>query len=254
LRAIQEGEVEPVGARKPVKVDARIISATNRDLAADVSAGRFREDLFYRLHVFPITVPALAERTEDIPELVRHFLARFAAEEGKSIRTIGSEALALLAAYRWPGNVRQLENAVFRAVVLAETDEVGVGEFPQIATQLARDPAGEPGTAIVAPAASLAAAMAISEEHSPGLGGSIAPYGSVAVGTLQLTDPAGEVRPLEDVETEVIRFAVTHYRGQMSEVARRLRIGRSTLYRKLDLLGFEADDPEADNQSAVKAL
>ncbi|HEV3371705.1 MAG TPA: sigma-54 dependent transcriptional regulator [Xanthobacteraceae bacterium] len=262
LRAIQEGEVEPVGARRPVKVDARIISATNRDLAADVSAGRFREDLFYRLHVFPITVPALAERPEDIAELVRHFLARFAAEEGKPIRAISGEALALLANYRWPGNVRQLENAVFRAVVLAETDEVGVGEFPQIVTQLARDPAGasgdirppdEPCPGIAPPAPSLAGAMAIQDDHTPGLGGSTAPYG-MPTGTLQLTDPAGEVRPLEDVETEVIRFAVTHYRGQMSEVARRLRIGRSTLYRKLDLLGFEAEGSEADNQSAVKAL
>src|SRR6202049_1987777 len=102
LRAIQEGEVEPVGARKPVKVDARIISATNRDLVADVNAGRFREDLFYRLHVFPITVPALAERPEDIAELVRHFLARFAAEGGKRIRLVSAEAMALLAAYRWP--------------------------------------------------------------------------------------------------------------------------------------------------------
>src|SRR5882672_9341662 len=146
LRAIQEGEVEPVGARKPVKVDVRIISATNRDLIADVNAGRFREDLFYRLHVFPITVPALAERPEDIAELVRHFLARFAAEEGKRIRSISSEALALLAAYRWPGNVRQLENAVFRAVVLAETDEVGLGEFPQIASQVARSASPGSGT------------------------------------------------------------------------------------------------------------
>ena len=86
LRAIQEGEVEPVGARKAVKVDVRIISATNRDLIADVKAGRFREDLFYRLHVFPITVPPLRERPADIPALARHFLARFAAEEGKRIR------------------------------------------------------------------------------------------------------------------------------------------------------------------------
>src|ERR1700716_2165419 len=140
LRAIQEGEVEPVGARKPIKVDARIISATNRDLVADVTAGRFRQDLFYRLLVFPITVPALAERPEDIAELVRHFLARFAAEEGKRTRSISGEALRLLAAYRWPGNVRQLENAVFRAVVLAETAEIGVDEFPQITTQLARNP------------------------------------------------------------------------------------------------------------------
>src|SRR6202140_5287374 len=96
LRAIQEGEVEPVGARRPIKVDARITSATNRDLAADVAAGRFREDLFYRLHVFPIAVPTLAERPEDIAELVRHFLARFAAEEGKRIRAISAQALALL--------------------------------------------------------------------------------------------------------------------------------------------------------------
>src|SRR6202171_4191952 len=137
LRAIQEGEVEPVGARKAVKVDVRLISATNRDLIADVKSGRFREDLFYRLHVFPITVPALRERPEDIPELTRHFLARFAAEEGKRTHRVTAEALALLCAYRWPGNVRQLENAVFRAVVLAEGDAVGLDEFPQIASQIA---------------------------------------------------------------------------------------------------------------------
>jgi DNA-binding NtrC family response regulator len=256
LRAIQEGEVEPVGARKPVKVDARIISATNRDLMADVTAGRFREDLFYRLHVYPITVPALAERPEDIAELVRHFLARFAAEEGKRIRAISAEALALLAAYRWPGNVRQLENAVFRAVVLAETDEVGIGEFPQIATQLARHPVSadtDGNHAIAPPPPAFEAAMIITEDHPAGLGGSIAPYG-VPAATLQLVDPAGEARPLEEVENEVIRFAISHYRGQMSEVARRLRIGRSTLYRKLDLLGLNPDARETDNQSAVKAL
>ena len=118
-----------------MKVDVRLISATNRDLIADVKEGRFREDLFYRLHVFPIGVPSLAERPEDIPELVRHFLARFAAEEGKRIARVDGEAMALLVGYRWPGNVRQLENAVFRAVVLAEGDEIGVAEFPQIAAR-----------------------------------------------------------------------------------------------------------------------
>src|SRR6478752_5361037 len=122
LRAIQEGEVEPVGARKPVKVDVRIVSATNRDLIADVKQGRFREDLFYRLHVFPITVPPLRDRRADIPPLARHFLARFAAEEAKRIRMIAPEALGPLGAFHWPGNIRQLENAVFRAVVLAEGD------------------------------------------------------------------------------------------------------------------------------------
>src|SRR5271156_6672189 len=136
LRAIQEGEVEPVGARKSVKVDVRIVSATNRDLIADVKAGRFREDLFYRLHVFPITVPPLRERAADIAALVRHFLARFAAEEGKRIGVVTPEALRVLSAFHWPGNIRQLENAVFRAVVLAESDAIGLDEFPQIAAQL----------------------------------------------------------------------------------------------------------------------
>src|SRR5437868_9432027 len=116
LRAIQEGEVEPVGARKPVKVDVRLVSATNRDLIADVKNGRFREDLFYRLHVFPITVPPLAERPEDISDLVRHFLIRFAAEEGKRIRAVTGEALSLLNAHPWPGNVRQLERSEERRV------------------------------------------------------------------------------------------------------------------------------------------
>ena len=147
---------------------------------------------------------------------------------------------------------------MFRAVVLAETDEVGVGEFPQIATQLSRRPIGsaERGDAAPKPAppvASFAPAVPIEENHLPGMGGSIAPYGLPAA-SLPLIDQSGEVRPLEELETEVIRFAIAHYRGQMSEVARRLRIGRSTLYRKLDLLGFETDAPEADNQSAVKAL
>src|SRR5918994_6563156 len=136
LRAIQEGEVEPVGARRPVKVDVRLISATNRDLIADVKDGRFREDLFYRLHVFPIAVPPLRERSEDIPDLVRHFLARIAAEEGKRVRTISGEALSLLVRYDWPGNVRQLENALFRAVVLADGDEITLAEFPQIVCEV----------------------------------------------------------------------------------------------------------------------
>src|SRR4030095_11507160 len=133
LRAIQEGQVDPVGGRKPVKVDVRIISATNRNLIADAKSGRFREDLFYRLHVFPITVPPLRERPEDIPELVRHFLVRFAAEEGKRIRAVSADALGVLNAHPWPGNVRQLENAVFRAVVLADGDEVGAQEFTHLA-------------------------------------------------------------------------------------------------------------------------
>jgi DNA-binding NtrC family response regulator len=249
LRAIQEGEVEPVGARKPQKVDVRLISATNRDLIADVKDGRFREDLFYRLHVFPIAVPSLAERPEDIPELARHFLARFSAEEGKRIRRLDNDAMTLLASYRWPGNVRQLENAVFRAVVLAEGDEVGVADFPQIATLAQRQPMSAMAAPAVPSPAVVPAPMEAAEptlhEISPAAG-SIAPQQPDSGPTLALLDAQGEVRPVEELEAEVIRFAIAHYRGQMSEVARRLQIGRSTLYRKLDALGLQPRVAEND--------
>ena len=239
LRALQEGEVEPVGARKSAKVDVRIISATHRDLIADVKTGRFREDLFYRLHVFPISVPPLRKRPEDIPELTRHFLARLAAEEGKRVQSIGADALALLAAYRWPGNVRQLENTLFRAVVLAEGDEIGAAEFPQIASQVgpeavADQPLIEPSPTMIAP--------------WPDAGDSLhpAPALTTPAPTLHLTDMQGEMRALDEIEKEVIRFAISHYRGQMSEVARRLKIGRSTLYRKLDGLGLADESNKSD--------
>ena len=118
LRALHDGEIDPVGAKRPIKVNFRLISATNRDMMKLVKERRFREDLYYRLNVFPIWVPPLRERLEDVPELARHFLARFAAEEGRPVRSISAEALDLLSRYAWPGNVRQLENAMFRAVVL----------------------------------------------------------------------------------------------------------------------------------------
>ena len=255
LRAIQEGEVEPVGARKAVRVDVRIISATNRDLIADVKAGRFREDLFYRLHVFPIIVPPLRERPADIPALARHFLARFAAEEGKRIRLIAPEALQLLVAFPWPGNIRQLENALFRAVVLADGDNVGVGEFPQIAALASARAGGEaslahPMPAEIDPAAAPEADQAEFApviDHPP-LFPSDTP---LLTDALPLLDAAGEVRPLEEIEAEHVRYAITHYRGQMSEVARRLRIGRSTLYRKLEALGLNSERPEDDSEAVA---
>jgi DNA-binding NtrC family response regulator len=242
LRAIQENEIEPVGGRKPVKVDVRLISATNRNLIADVKNGRFREDLFYRLHVFPITVPPLRERPEDIPDLVRHFLARFCADEGKRIQLVAADALSLLKSYRWPGNVRQLENAVFRAVVLAEGDTLGVEEFPQIAVQ-ARSADESP----------------VDTAHAPSITADIAAFGhplaqvsaapSQPHGTLALLDEEGHVRALEAIEAEAIRFAINHYREQMSEVARRLQIGRSTLYRKLENLGLEGERADRDTDA-----
>ncbi len=255
LRAVQEGEVEPVGARRPVKVDVRIMSATNRDLIADVKAGRFREDLFYRLHVFPITVPPLRQRPADIPALARHFLARFAAEEGKRIRLIAPEAARLLAAYPWPGNIRQLENALFRAVVLAEGDTVSPAELPQIVAQLAAhgEAQADPPAEIVGDDDRDCSVLPIEvaplqPEVQPA---AAAVSGAPASDLLPLLDALGEVRPLDQIEAELIRFAITHYRGQMSEVARRLRIGRSTLYRKLESLGLQGDSAESGGDAVA---
>ena len=243
LRAIQEGQVDPVGGKKPVKVDVRIVSATNRNLIADVTNGRFREDLYYRLAVFPIAVPPLRERPEDITELVRHFLVRFAAEEGKRIRAVAADALALLNAHPWPGNVRQLENAIFRAVVLADGDEIGAPEFPQLGHQPARMVAPAIVPSDETPLVRAAAPMILDEPPPP------AP--SASGDALALTDATGHVRSLEEIETETIRFAITHYRGQMSEVARRLRIGRSTLYRKLDEIGLGTGEARDTSQNVA---
>ena len=137
LRAVQQGEIETIGARHPQKVNVRLISATNKDLINEVREGRFREDLYYRLNVFPIAMPALRKRKEDIPVLVRTFVERFALEQRlASPLSVSSGAMALLTEYDWPGNIRQLENAIFRAVVLAEGSELTVKDFPQIATQI----------------------------------------------------------------------------------------------------------------------
>jgi DNA-binding NtrC family response regulator len=169
-------------------------------------------------------------RREDIPHLLRHFLARFAAEENRTITGISGDAVAHLAQLDWPGNIRQLENTVYRAVVLSESDMLGLSDFPQTIGQTTPDqfPHSEP--LVVAPSA---APSLVSGSEIP-----IAPLANA--GSLSMLTATGEVRPLEDMENEIIRFAISHYRGQMSEVARRLKIGRSTLYRKLD---EAADDP-----------
>jgi DNA-binding NtrC family response regulator len=129
LRALQEREVLPVGSREPVAFDARVVAATNRDLDEEVRAGRFREDLFYRLSVIPVKVPPLRERRGDIPLLARHFSARFSAEMGVEPRDFEPAALAALASYDWPGNIRELMNAVEHAVALS-TDRIGQEHLP----------------------------------------------------------------------------------------------------------------------------
>jgi len=152
------------------------------------------------------------------------------------VRGLSADALALLSACRWPGNVRQLENAVFRAVVLADGEEIGVNDFPQLAANV--DPDAAAAQPMIEPSPAMAASWpdACEPADAPGL--------TMPAASLRLIDAQGEARPLDEIEREVIRFAISHYRGQMSEVARRLRIGRSTLYRKLESLGL--DDNSAD--------
>lgn len=235
LRAVQQGEIEPVGARSSQKVDIRLVSATHRNLLDQVREGHFREDLFYRLNVYPITVPPLRERKEDVDPLIRHFLKRFSQEETSGrVRGISGRALAVLEAYDWPGNIRQLENAVFRATVLCEGDTLTEEEFPHIRAQvegtvdLDAVPVAEAAPEVSAGTAMAAApAQAVGADDLPG--------------RLKAVDDEGEIRPLADIEHEMILMAIDHYAGQMSEVARRLGIGRSTLYRKLKDYGIDPD-------------
>lgn len=220
LRVLQEGEIEPVGSSKNVKVDIRLLSATNRNLGAEVSDGRFREDLYYRLNVFPIYIPTLQERYEDIPMMIKHFYTRFSASEEKNIKGISDEALDLLSKYRWPGNIRQLKNAIFRAVVLCEGEILDVNDFPQLLKDIARQPEQVLGG---------------NQDQSAEMSEPIMASANI----LSLLQEAGDFKPMQDLEQEIIKAAITHYQGCMSKVARKLGIGRSTLYRKLEDMGVD---------------
>jgi len=230
LRALQEGEVDPVGSKKPVKVDIRLISATNKDLVQLAQTGEFREDLYYRLNVFPIAVPPLRERMEDVPILVQHFIDRFAIEEKKSVSTATADALDLLKSHSWPGNVRQLENTVFRAVVLTDGDHLSFADFPQISAAMG----------VEVPVTSAPPGPAPKVQGAPAQEGAAA-HGNAAPmnGAISAVGPSGHLRRLEDIEGEMIQLAIDTYSGHMSEVARRLGIGRSTLYRKVRELGLD---------------
>jgi two-component system response regulator HydG len=132
LRVLQEHKVKPVGANQERPVDVRIVAATNRDLSAEVSAGRFRQDLYYRLNVVAIETPPLRERLEDVALLAQHFLEKHGARHGRNVKTFAPGAIELLARYPWPGNVRELENVIERAVVLARGEVIGESELPSV--------------------------------------------------------------------------------------------------------------------------
>ncbi len=201
LRVLQEGEVRPVGEDRPVSVDVRLVAATHRDLAAEVKAGRFREDLFYRLKVVHLHVPALRERPEDVPALARHFFARAAKAFGVPAVQPAGPVLERLAAWSWPGNVRELENAIESAVALSADGSIDLA-------------------------------------HLPGPGGA----------EVEAT-AAGLKEKIEAYERGLIVAALDGAKGNVSEAARQLRIGRATLHDKLKKYGLgdagDADAPPA---------
>jgi len=206
LRVLQERSLQRVGGTKRIDLDVRVISASNRDLEQLVTDGRFRQDLYYRLVVFPIQLPPLRDRREDIPALVEHFLAKYAADAGKRISRVEPAAMERLSAHRWPGNVRELENVIHRSLLVASGPELLAVELP-VTGGASGGAAARPGDSSVDPG---------------------------AAGILKL----------DELEKNAIRLALEKYGNNLSDAARQLGIGRSTLYRKIEQYGLRQDKDE----------
>ncbi|MEA3232954.1 MAG: sigma-54 dependent transcriptional regulator [Thermodesulfobacteriota bacterium] len=199
LRVLQEREIQRVGGEETLKVDVRIVAATNRDLESDVAKGRFREDLFYRLNVMPLNVPPLRERRDDIPLLAQHFLEKFADKNRKTVKGFVPMAMDMLVNYDWPGNVRELENAIERAVILLTGEHITENQLP----------------------------LNITEKY-PDLV-------TLPIGETPIMDGT---HSLEDIEKEAILATLKASNGNKAEAARRLGVSRKTLHNKLKLYGL----------------
>jgi DNA-binding NtrC family response regulator len=208
LRVLQEREFERVGGQDTIRVDVRVVSATHRNLERLIADGKFREDLYYRLNVFPIVLPPLRERLEDLPRLVEHFVGKFNRVTGKSVRGFDHSALAALSQYAWPGNVRELENVVERAIIVARGHEVTAsdldfGRRAGVHAPMATPAAGTPLSALA--------------------GGSAQPL---------------QARLHEQEKNEIVA-AIDRNQGNIAGAARALGINRSTLYYRLRKHGLE---------------
>jgi two-component system nitrogen regulation response regulator NtrX len=203
LRVLTDQSYHRVGGQRPVKVDVRVLSATSRNLQEEIAAGRFREDLFYRLNVVPVRLPPLRERREDIPELVNHFLARFAAERRMTPPLISEEALAALQAHNWPGNVRQLRNIIERTIILAPGDRVSCIEVDLLPPEVL--------------------------DNQSAIGGSTT---AMAI----MGSPLREAR--ESFEREYLKIQIRRFSGNISRTASFIGMERSALHRKLKALGI----------------
>ena len=210
LRVLTEQVFQRVGGARWVRVDVRVISATSRDLAAEIAAGRFREDLYYRLNVVPVRLPPLSERREDVAELARYFLARYAAERGMPTPDLSEDAVAALQTYDWPGNVRQLRNVIERTMIMAPTTSMAILDIDMLPSEVTAEPSRlMPGQA----------ARSI-------------------MGT-----PLREAR--EAFEREYLRAQIRRFSGNISRTAAFIGMERSALHRKLKALGL-ADEPGAE--------
>ena len=206
LRTLQERTVRRVGGSQEIPVDVRIVCATHRDLRGEVDAGRFREDLYFRLVVYPITLPPLRSRVEDIPALVTHFLEKLRNRSPHGVRGLSAEALDALARHTWPGNVRELENVVHRSVLACRGTEIMLADLP------------------------------------PDLRTAAAPPSPAERETADdLLGAEGEVVPLRELELRAIRKALRLTRGSVGRAAKLLGIGRATLYRRLAELDVSPD-------------
>jgi len=231
LRVLQEREFERVGGSRTIKVNVRIIATSNRDLISYVEKGEFRQDLYYRLNVFPVHVPALRERVEDILLLADTFLRRFARKHGIKVTGFSDSARAALVAYRWPGNVRELQNTVERAVILSES-----GRAVTAATL------GLPGDLTAAePPPPLASEPTVGE--LPVGGGAVA--GAGEPGTA-VTNATGHVLRLDELEKHAIRAALRQTGGNRTQAANELGISIRTLRNKLQEYRLAGDPIDAD--------
>ena len=203
LRVLTDQSYHRIGGQRPVKVDVRVLSATSRNLADEISGGRFREDLFYRLNVVPVRIPPLRERREDIPEMVDYFLARFAAERHMNAPSISEEAMAALQAHDWPGNVRQLRNIIERTIILAPGDRVSCIEVDLLPPEVL--------------------------ENQNAMGGA-------STGVAIMGSPLREAR--ESFEREYLKIQIRRFSGNISRTASFIGMERSALHRKLKALGI----------------
>jgi two-component system, NtrC family, response regulator HydG len=261
LRVLQERTFERVGGEETVRVDVRVIAATNRDLRDEVRQGRFREDLFYRLNVVEIVVPPLRERREDIPAIAHHFLTKLAARTRRDVKGFSADAIAYLSAYPWPGNIRELENAVEQAMIFAEGDRLTAADLPPQVRAAVGElnlpmPGPTPPPAPLAPSSTPApgAASALAAHTRPasdaGATPSSASNGAGANGSSTPGAPAGGIAPpgsaehtpldqvLENIERQLILQAYEKARGVKTETARLLGLKTSALYYKLEKYGI----------------